>query len=104
MFLVSFFAHPETALWVDGRLFVSDIGEFNKRDGKVYVRKGSNWEVYAPYLNDPKGLAYCGGSLYVADVDRIWMVKDKATVFLLVGPKDFSAKFLNGINLWERHL
>jgi hypothetical protein len=33
--------------------------------------KGSNWEVYAPYLNDPKGLAYCGGSLYVADVDRI---------------------------------
>jgi len=31
--------HPETALWVDGRLFVSDIGEFNKRDGKVYVRK-----------------------------------------------------------------
>jgi hypothetical protein len=81
MFLVSFFVHPETALWVDGRLFVSDIG-----------------------LYDPKGLAYCGGSLYVADVDRIWMVKDKATVFLLVGPKDFSAKFLNGINLWERHL
>jgi sugar lactone lactonase YvrE len=100
MFLVSFFVHPETALWVDGRLFVSDIGEFNKRDGKVYVRKGSNWEVYAPYLNDPKGLAYCGGSLYVADVDRIWMVKDKATVFLLVGPKDFSAKFLNGITCY----
>jgi hypothetical protein len=47
MFLISFFVHPETALWVDGRLFVSDIGEFNKRDGKVYV------------------------SPYVADVDRI---------------------------------
>jgi|GEM_PF-4343016 len=31
MFLVSFFVHPETALWVDGK--------FNKRDGKVYVRK-----------------------------------------------------------------
>ena len=54
---------------MDERLFVSDIGEFNKRDGNVYV------------------------SPYVADVDRIWMVKDKATVFLLVGPKDFSAKF-----------
>jgi Gluconolactonase len=100
MFLVTFFVHPETALWADGKLFVSDVGEFGRKDGKVYLRKGRNWETYASYLNDPKGLAYCGGILYVADVDRIWMVKDKASVFLLVGPKDFSANFLNGITCY----
>lgn len=95
--LLSFFTHPETALWVNGRLFVSDIGEFNKRDGKVYVSKGGSWEVYASYLQDPKGLAYCEGVLYVADVDRIWAVKDKSSVFLFVGPKEFKAEFLNGL-------
>jgi len=61
--IISFFVHPETALWVGDKIFVSDIGEFNKRDGKVYVRIGSNWEVYASYLNDPKGLAHCKGVL-----------------------------------------
>lgn len=99
--IISFFVHPETVLWVGGRIFVSDIGEFNKRDGKVYVKKRRGWEVYAPYLRDPKGLAYCKGVLYVADVDRIWAVKDKSAVFLLVGPKDFKAEFLNGITCYK---
>ncbi|NPB04553.1 MAG: hypothetical protein GXO39_09140 [Thermotogae bacterium] len=92
-----YFKHPETVLWVGDKMFVSDIGEFGERDGKVYVKQGRRWSVWASYLNDPKGLAFCGGILYVADVDRIWAVKDRSAVFMLVGPKDFKAKFLNGI-------
>ncbi len=99
--IVSFtFVHPETVLWVKDRMFVSDIGQFNERDGKVYVKTRGNWQVYASYLNDPKGLAYCEGVLYVADVDRVWAVKDKSAVFLLVGPRDFKAEFLNGLTCY----
>ncbi|NPA80885.1 MAG: hypothetical protein GXO29_07565 [Thermotogae bacterium] len=92
-----YFKHPETVLWVGGRMFVSDIGEFGKRDGKVYMKEGRRWSVWASYLKDPKGLAHCGGVLYVADVDRVWAVKDRSAVFEVVGPKDFTAQFLNGI-------
>ncbi len=95
--IAGYFKHPETVLWVGDRMFVSDIGEFGKRDGKVYVKRGRRWSVWASYLNDPKGLAFCGGVLYVADVDRVWAVKDKSAVFMVVGPKDFKAQFLNGI-------
>jgi len=78
-------------------MFVSDIGEFGKRDGKVYVKRGRRWSVWASYLRDPKGLAFCRGVLYVADVDRVWAVKDRSAVFMMVGPKDFKAEFLNGM-------
>ncbi len=97
LLVAGYFKHPETVLWVGDRMFVSDIGEFGKRDGKVYVRKGKRWSVWASYLKDPKGLAFCRGVLYVADVDRVWAVKDKSAVFLVVGPKSFKAQFLNGI-------
>jgi len=92
-----YFKHPETVLWVEDRMFVSDIGEFGKRDGKVYVKRGRRWSVWASYLRDPKGLAFCRGVLYVADVDRVWAVKDRSAVFMVVGPKDFKAEFLNGM-------
>ncbi len=97
------FVHPESALPVDGRLYVSDIGEFGKRDGKVYVREGKTWKVWASGLFDPKGMAYCGGRLFVADVVRVWEIKGKSLVFNLVGPRHFKAEFLNGIACGARY-
>jgi len=80
-------AAPESALvGPDGRIFVSEIGEFGKGgDGKVSViGKSGNVEAFAKGLDDPKGLAMSGGALYVADSSGIWKIdmQGQATVFV----------------------
>jgi len=80
-------ASPESALvGPDGRIYVSEIGEFGKGgDGKVSViGKSGNAEVFAKGLDDPKGLPMSGGALYVADSSGIWKIdmQGKASVFV----------------------
>lgn len=65
---------PESAISTkDGRIFVSEIGEFGKDgDGQITViEKNGEAHIYAKGLDDPKGLAIVGKDLYVADNHRV---------------------------------
>jgi sugar lactone lactonase YvrE len=80
-------ASPESVVvGSDGRVFVSEIGEFGKDgDGKVTViGKSGQAEPFATGMDDPKGLAASRGALFVADKTRIWKIdmKGKASVFV----------------------
>lgn len=96
------FKNPESvAVGKDGRVYVSEIGEFEKDgDGKVsVVGKDGKTQVFASGLNDPKGLAFIGDYLYVADKDRILKIgKDgKWTVFVDKTAFPAVPKFLNDL-------
>lgn len=90
-------AHP------DGRIFVTEIGEFNKAgDGKVtVVHPDGRTETLVGGLNDPKGMALSGEHLYVADVDRVLRIGLDGTVTELAKPGDFPHKpvFLNDVEI-----
>ena len=97
-------AAPESAVVApDGRIFVSEIGEFGKDgDGQITViGKSGNAEPFAKGLDDPKGLALSRNALYVADKTRIWKIdlQGKASVF--VKAEDFPQPplFLNDLAL-----
>lgn len=90
-------AHP------DGRIFVTEIGEFNKAgDGKVtVVHPDGRTETLVGGLNDPKGMALSGEHLYVADMDRVLRIGLDGTVTELATPGDFPHKpvFLNDVEI-----
>ncbi len=97
-------ASPESAVvGPDGRIYVSEIGEFGKDgDGKVTaIGKAGKPEPFASGFDDPKGLAASGNAIYVADKTRIWKIdmQGKATVF--VKAEDFPQPplFLNDLVL-----
>lgn len=90
---------PESILCTEKGIFVSDIGEFGSfPDGKIFIFKGDSVKVYADSLTDPKGLAYFGDKLYVADKDRIWEITD-STRTIYVAPDSFPTRpeFLNDL-------
>jgi len=83
---------PESAVAAkDGRIFVSEIGEFGKDgDGQISViAADGTLKVFATGMDDPKGLAIIGNSLYVADKTRVlkvaqdgsWVVFTPASAF-----------------------
>ena len=62
----------------DGRIFVAEAGEPGKEgEGRVVVIDKGKVAPFATGLDDPRGIAFTGGSLYVADVKRVWKI-DKA--------------------------
>lgn len=85
----------------DGRLYVSEIGEFGKDgDGKVSViGKSGKPEPYAQGMDDPKGLAAAGSSLYVTDKNRIWKIEKQGRATVFVKPEAFPQPpvFLNDL-------
>jgi gluconolactonase len=60
----------------DGRVYVSEIGGFGKDgDGKISVIDDTGTvRVFATGMDDPKGLAFFGNDLYVADKTRVLKV------------------------------
>ena len=77
---------PESVVQAkDGRIFVSEIGEFGKAgDGKItLIDAQGKTSVYASGLDDPKGLAVIGADLYVADNHRVLKISadGKSSVF-----------------------
>jgi len=71
------FETPESVLVApDGRIFVSEIAGFGKDgDGMISIIAGGKRKVLATGMDDPKGLAYIKGALYVADKARILKVE-----------------------------
>ena len=90
-------AHP------DGRIFVTEIGEFNKGgDGKVTViNTDGSKSTLAEGLNDPKGIDMFNNQLYVADVDQVVRIDLNGNKTVIAKPSDFQSKpvFLNDIEV-----
>ncbi|HOY70128.1 MAG TPA: SMP-30/gluconolactonase/LRE family protein [Methylotenera sp.] len=77
---------PESVVQAkDGRIFVSEIGEFGKDgDGKItLIDKTGKTSTFAGGLDDPKGLAVIAGNLYVADKNKVLKItpEGKSSVF-----------------------
>lgn len=96
------FKTPESAFATkDGRIFVSEIGEFDKDgDGQISVIDSSGKvSVFAKGMNDPKGISYIGGYLYVADKTRVLKVASNGSWVVFAAANAFPVKpfFLNDI-------
>jgi len=87
----------------DGRIYVSEIGEFGKDgDGRISVIDAAGkLAVYASGMDDPKGLAFHGNTLYVADRTRVLKVGLDGSWQVLAGAEAFPAPpmFLNDVEV-----
>ncbi len=93
---------PESVIAAkDGRVFVSEIGEFGKDgDGQITViEKNGDVRVFAKGLDDPKGLAFVGKDLFVADNLRVLKVSPKGDVHVFAAAQAFPEQplFLNDL-------
>ncbi|HEY8084210.1 MAG TPA: SMP-30/gluconolactonase/LRE family protein [Methylophilaceae bacterium] len=91
---------PESVLVVDGHIYVSEIGEFGKDgDGGIAMIEGDKVKPFATGMDDPKGLAYAKGTLYVADKTRILKVakNGKWSVFAAADAFPVKPQFLNDL-------
>jgi len=93
---------PESAIAArDGRVFVSEIGEFGKDgDGQItVVDKNGETKVFAQGLDDPKGLAMVGKDLYVADNHHVIKITPdgKTSVFAAAEAFPDAPQFLNDL-------
>lgn len=99
---LSGFKMPESAIAAkDGRVFISEIGEFGKDgDGQIAViEKNGEVKVFAQGLDDPKGLAIVGKDLYVADNHRVIKITPdgKSSVFAAAEAFPETPLFLNDL-------
>lgn len=93
---------PESVLQAkDGRLFVSEIGEFGKDgDGLISVIDSQGKVTsFAKGMDDPKGLAMVGETLFVADKTRILKVDAQGEWTVFVNAEAFpkTPEFLNDL-------
>jgi sugar lactone lactonase YvrE len=93
---------PESAVaGADGRVYVSEIGEFGKDgDGQISViGADGKATVFATGMDDPKGLAFHSDTLYVADKTRVLKVTPdgKWTVFAAATAFPVTPQFLNDV-------
>jgi gluconolactonase len=67
---------PESVVQAkNGKIYVSEINEFGKDgDGQITVIENGKKRVFATGLDDPKGLAIIGKTLYVADKTKIMKI------------------------------
>ncbi len=96
---------PESAAAMkDGRIIVSEIGEFGKAgDGKIVQISidGSKKVIADSGLNDPKGLIVKGDTIYVTDNDEVKKVSMTGEVETWLAAENFPRKpqFLNDITI-----
>ena len=95
---------PESAIAnPDGRLFITEIGEFGKKgDGKVTViNSDGSQATLAEGLDDPKGIDLFNNQLYVADIDKVVRIDMQGNKSVMAKPTDFQQKpiFLNDIEI-----
>lgn len=95
---------PESAaLGPDGRYYVSVMGEFGVAgDGRIVAVDPETWAVttVAEGLDDPKGLAFLGDTLYVTDRTVVRAVSRRGAVRVFVAAEAFprTPKFLNDLD------
>lgn len=82
-----------------GKLYVTMIDDDMPGDGTINVIDGDKVSVFARGLDDPKGIAFVGGYLVVADTTTMWKVDSKGLATKLVIARDFPrpVEFLNDV-------
>ncbi len=97
------FETPESVLVApDGRIFVSEIAGFDKDgDGRISVIENGKRKEFSSGMDDPKGLAWSKGMLYVADKTRILKVGKDGKWKVFVAAEAFPEKpqFLNDLTI-----
>jgi gluconolactonase len=93
---------PESVVaGADGRIYVSEIGEFGKDgDGQIsIIGVDGKATVFASGMDDPKGLAFHLDILYVADKTRVLKVapNGKWSVFAAAEAFPAAPQFLNDL-------
>jgi len=96
------FKMPESvAVAQDGKIYVSEIGEFGKDgDGRISVLGADNAPAsFAEGMDDPKGIYFHGDTLYVADNKRVLKVNPDGKWDVFAAAEAFPAapQFLNDI-------
>ncbi len=97
---------PESvAVGFDGRVYITEIGEFGKDgDGRVLVvGKDGKAVPFAEGLDDPKGIIPWMKSLFVADNKRVLRIDEKGKVHVFAAEATFPIppRFLNDIAVDE---
>ncbi len=98
---------PESAAVIsEGKIIVSEIGEFGKNDDGKIVQisiSGEKKVIADSGLNDPKGLIVDGDTIYVTDNDEVKKVSMTGEVETWLSADDFPRKpqFLNDIAIGE---
>jgi len=104
--LVSGLKNPESvAIGPDGRIYVSEIGEFGKDgDGRIMVIVKGKAMPFATGLDDPKGMVAWGNSLFVTDKKCVWRIDRKGKAHVFAAEKAFPTPplFLNDITVDEQ--
>ncbi|HZV62271.1 MAG TPA: SMP-30/gluconolactonase/LRE family protein [Methylophilaceae bacterium] len=98
----SAFKMPESvAVAKDGKVYVSEIGEFGKDgDGQISVLSSDGTPgVFAKGMDDPKGIYFHGDTLFVADNKRVLKVgpDGKSEVFAAAEAFPATPQFLNDV-------
>ena len=92
---------PESVVQAkNGKIYVSEINEFGKDgDGQITVIENGKKRVFATGLDDPKGLAIIGKTLYVADKTKIMKIDMEGKVQSFVPASAFPVTplFLNDL-------
>ena len=103
--LVSGLKSPESvAVGSDGRIYITEIGEFGKDgDGVVSVLDKGMTVPFATGLDDPKGIVAHQNFLYVNDNKRVVKIDSKGKVTVFASDKAFPTPplFLNDIAVDE---
>ncbi|MDP1522270.1 SMP-30/gluconolactonase/LRE family protein [Methylotenera sp.] len=94
---------PESVVQANnGKIYVSEINEFGKDgDGQITVIEDGKQRVFATGLDDPKGLAIIGQTLYVADKTKILKIDVNGNVKVFVPASEFPVTplFLNDLEV-----
>lgn len=82
-----------------GKLFVTVIEGEEPGDGGINRLDGDNVTEFCRGMNSPKGMAFVGGFLIVADETSVWKVDQKGRPSILAKKDDFPApiEFLNDV-------
>ena len=89
---------PESvALGPGGRVYVSETGEYDRaNDGYISVLEGSKLRRFAGGLDDPHGIKWYRGHLFVADnMGLVWRIDSAGTPERFVDATDFPRKITN---------
>ncbi|ADU96125.1 ATP/GTP-binding protein [Thermovibrio ammonificans HB-1] len=92
---------PESAQGYMGKIYISNIGNLppDAKDGDGYITLADlNGRVvkqkFVKGLNAPKGITFCDGKLFVADIDRVVVADPSTGKVIKVIPVE-GARFLN---------
>ncbi|WP_457677805.1 Vgb family protein [Thermovibrio sp.] len=92
---------PESAQCYGGKIFVSNIGNLppDAKDGDGYISLLSEdgkilKDKFITGLNAPKGITFCDGKLFVADIDRVVVADPQSGKVIKSIPVE-GARFLN---------